>query len=170
MHDSLSHWAEVLSGVPQGSVVGPLLFLIFVNDIPDLIRTNVRMLADDTKIWTRIRNNEDSRILHEDLNSLTDWSEELLLAFNLDKCNVMQIGHNIDTSYNMSIKGRCWTLDKITGEKDLGVHTTSNLRPSRQCIKSAEKAMLVPEMIKRSFGMVDHEDFMLLYKTCKTAS
>ena len=72
MHASFSHWAEVLSGVPQGSVVGPLLFLIFVNDIPDLIRTNVRMLPDDTKIWTRIRNTEDSRILQEDLNSLTD--------------------------------------------------------------------------------------------------
>ena len=50
MHDSLSHWAEVVSGVPQVSVVGPLLFLIFVNDIPDLIRTHVRMFADDTKI------------------------------------------------------------------------------------------------------------------------
>ena len=70
LHDSLSHWTEVVSGVPQGSVVGPLLFLIYVNGIPDLIRTNVRMLPDDTKIWTRIRNTEDSRILQKDLNSL----------------------------------------------------------------------------------------------------
>ena len=82
----------------------------------------------------------------------------------------MQIGHDIDTSYNMSIKGRCWILDKITGEKDLGVHTTFNLRPSRHCIKSAQKAMSVPEIIKRSFWKVDNADFMLLYKTCKTAA
>ena len=61
--DSFSHWAEVLSGVLQGSVLGPLLCLIFVNDIPDWIRTNVRMFADDTKILKKIRNTEDSRIL-----------------------------------------------------------------------------------------------------------
>ena len=103
MHDSFSDLAEVLSGVPQGLVLGPLLFLIFVNDIPDWIRTNVRMFADDTKIWTRIRNTEDSRILQEDLNPLTDWSEEWLLALNPDKCKVMHIGHDLDTSYNMSI-------------------------------------------------------------------
>ena len=170
VHDSFSDWAEVLSGGPQGSVLGPLLFLIFVNDILDWIRTNVRMFADDTKIWTRIRNTEDSRIFQEDLNRLTDWSKEWLLTFNQDKCKVMYIGHDIDTRYKMSIKGRCWTLDKITEEKDLGVHTTSNLRPSRQCIKSAciksaEMAMSVLGMIKRSFGMVNCEDFMLLYKT-----
>ena len=94
------------------------------------------------------------------MNHLTDWSEEWLLAFNPDKCKVMHIGHDLDTSYNMSIKRRCWTLDKITEEKDLGVHTTSNLRLSRQCIKSAEKVMSVLGMIKCSFGMVDHENFM----------
>ena len=108
VHDSFSDWAEVLSGVHQGSVLGLILFLIFDNDIPDWIRTNDRMFADDMKIWRRIRNTEDSRILQEDLNRLT---EEWLLAFNPDKCKVMHIKHDIDTSYNISIKGRCWTLD-----------------------------------------------------------
>ena len=89
------------------------------------------------------------------------WS----LAFNPDKCKVMHIGHNIDTGYTMSIKGRNWTLENLTEEKDLGVHTNSNLTPSQQCIKSVMKAMSVFGMMKRRFGMVDREDFLLVYKT-----
>ena len=51
VHGSFSNWAEVFSGVPQGSVLGPLLFLLFVNDLPSVIKSHIRMFADDTKIW-----------------------------------------------------------------------------------------------------------------------
>ena len=54
LNSSSSTWKEVISGVPQGSVLGPLLFLMYVNDLPEWIKTNIRMFADDTKIWTRI--------------------------------------------------------------------------------------------------------------------
>jgi len=69
---------KVLSGVPQGSVLGPLLFLLFVNDLPDWIKTNICILADDTKIWTRITGVEDSESLQRDLDSLGRWSEKWL--------------------------------------------------------------------------------------------
>ena len=52
---SCSHWVEVISGVPQGSVLGPLLFLIYVNDLPTWIKTNIKMFADDTKLWNTSR-------------------------------------------------------------------------------------------------------------------
>jgi len=70
-------------------VLGPLLFLLFVNDLPDWIKTNIRMFADDTKIWTRISGVNDSEALQQDLDSLSRWSEEWLLRFNPNKCKVM---------------------------------------------------------------------------------
>ena len=63
-----SSWSVVVSGVPQGSVLGPLLFLLFVNDIPDWIITNIRMFADDTKIWTQLSCPEDAVKLQQDLD------------------------------------------------------------------------------------------------------
>ena len=65
INGSRSSWVNVLSGVPQGSVLGPLLFLLFVNDLPDWIKTNIRMFADDTKIWTRISGVNDSEALQQ---------------------------------------------------------------------------------------------------------
>ena len=66
-----SSWMRVLSGVPQGFVLGPLLFLLFVNDLPDWIKTNIRIFADDTKIWTRITSVKDSESLQSNLDSLS---------------------------------------------------------------------------------------------------
>ena len=64
-------WAVVLSGVPQGSVLGPLLFLLFANELPDWIKNNICMFADDTKIWTRLTNPTDAESLQKDLDSLS---------------------------------------------------------------------------------------------------
>jgi len=68
--------------VPQGSVLGPLLFLVFVNDIPEWIRSSVKMFADDTKVWTTISALEDGQVLQEDLDNLMSWSDKWKLGFN----------------------------------------------------------------------------------------
>ena len=93
-----SGWVGVLSGVPQGSVLGPLLFLLYVNDIPDWVTGNVRMFADDTKIWRKIEGREDSEELQKDLDRLNEWSEEWLMQFNPDKCRVMHLGGERNTA------------------------------------------------------------------------
>jgi len=85
-----SDWVST-SGVPQGSVLGPLLFLVFVNDIPEWIRTSVRMFADDTKLWTRISTLEDSHVLHDDLDKLMCLSDKWKLGFNPQKCKTVHI-------------------------------------------------------------------------------
>jgi hypothetical protein len=71
---SFSESIKVLSGVPRGSVLAPLLFLLFVNDLPNWIRTNIKMFADDTKVWETLSCKEDSKKLQEDLDSLDGWS------------------------------------------------------------------------------------------------
>ena len=138
-----SDWVEVTSGVPQGSVLGPLLCLVFVNDVPKWISSSVRMFAGDTKVWTRISGLEDGKCLQEDLNRLTLWSDKWKMGFNPEKCKVMHIGHSFDTKYKMSVQGKDCELDETNEERDLGIIVTDNLKPSQQCIKAASKARSV---------------------------
>jgi len=101
VNGSFSSWINVISGVPQGSVFGPLLFLIFVNDLSDWVKGSILMFADDTKIWAKIKDTGDSDLLQQDLNMLVDWSKQWLLSFNTEKCKVMHIGHELPTVYTM---------------------------------------------------------------------
>jgi len=100
VNNSFASWFEVISGVPQGSFLGPLLFLIFVNDLPNWITNSIMMFADGTKIWTKIKDTGDGKLLQQDLNTLVEWSKQL--AFNTDKCKVMHIDHKLSTVYTMS--------------------------------------------------------------------
>ena len=160
-----SDWFQVLSGVPQGSVLGPLLFLLFVNELPSWIVNSMRMFADDTKVWAYIRSTEDSQSLQKDLDNLTTWSKEWLLHFNPDKCKVMHIGHKFDTKYYMMDDTRKVELQSVSVEKDLGVFTTDNLKPSLQCQKAAAKARSVLGMVRRNFRKLNVNGFLLVYKS-----
>jgi hypothetical protein len=73
-----SAWADVLSGIPQGSVLGPILFILFINDLPDAVLGTVKLFADDTKAFSRIESVQDSERLQEDLKRLCEWSKEWL--------------------------------------------------------------------------------------------
>ena len=84
----------VLSGVPQGSVLGPVLFLIFIiniNDLPDNIRSSVRLFADDCVLYRNINSLTDCQILQEDLNSLAQWETDWQMKFNVAKCHSMRV-------------------------------------------------------------------------------
>ena len=80
-----SNWKEVLAGVPQGSILGPLFFLIFINDIPEGIQSNIKIFADDTSIFSVLKDNDrDSAILSEDLNLISNWAFKWKMSFNPD--------------------------------------------------------------------------------------
>ena len=98
-----STWKKVKSGVPQGSVLGPTLFLIYVNDLLDNLNSKGKLFADDAKIYRRMKNSQDRSMLQEDLNKLHAWSKKWLLGFNQDKCKVMHIGRtNPRNTYDTS--------------------------------------------------------------------
>ena len=88
---ALSDWLAVLSGIPQGSVLGPLLFVLYINDLPDNIRSEVFMFADDTKVFSEIRDDTDRANLQADLDELQTWSTKWLLKFHPDKCKTMMV-------------------------------------------------------------------------------
>ena len=159
-----SVWAWVLSGVPQGSVLGPILFLIFINDL-DLAVEFVELLrkfADDTKIAQTIRSDEDRNTLQAALDSLLDWAARWGMTFNVQKCKVMHVGRS-NPCHQYSMAGT--RLERTTEERDLGVIMSDKLKPSSQCAKAARTAQTVLGQIIRAFHFKDKDVFVQLYKT-----
>ena len=120
----------VTSGVAQGSLVGPLLFGIFINDLPDAIHehTSTALYADDTKLHRTIlaANDCDCDILQQDLTSLNTWSHESNLKFNASKCKVFTVTRRKSAVIHEYHLGDV-ILQRVQEEKDLGVSISSNL-------------------------------------------
>ena len=157
-----SDWYDVVSGVPQGSVLGPLLFIIYVNDIPDHVNCASQMFADDLKIYRTIHDLNDSLMLQNDLNILAAWSKDWLLKFNIAKCLVMHLGPNTKQLYSV---GSSEHLSSVNETRDLGIWMDSALKFLMQCSKAANKAMQALGRIKRTFKYITPQSFLILYKT-----
>ena len=111
-----SKWQNVTSGVPQGSVLGPLLFLVYINDIDIGITSRIAKFADDTKIGRNVKDLEGIKQLQKDLDRISAWGKTWMMDFNLDKCKKMHTGNrNIEFGYEMDGK---W-LASSSNEKDL---------------------------------------------------
>jgi hypothetical protein len=119
--------ADVVSGVPQGTVLGPLLFLAYINDMPTTTSSSIRLFADDALVYRNINSNEDAAKLQEDLNLLQSWEKKWQMEFNLDKCEVLRLTqkrkNTIESDY--SIHGQ--TLKTVSEAKYLGVTLDSKL-------------------------------------------
>ena len=91
--NAVSNSVDVLSGVPQGSILGPLLFVLFINDIYENIEanTNIALYADDTKIWREINSINDCNILQKDIDTLYTWFKNNKMTFHPDKCKALSI-------------------------------------------------------------------------------
>ena len=99
LRGNCSDWSPVISGVPQGTVLGPILFIIYINDISANIASTVKIYADDTKIYRKIMEpDKDIPALQLDLNKLSDWANKWQLRFNPEKCEVMRVTHSRDRS------------------------------------------------------------------------
>ena len=92
LNGSSSDWRGVLSGVPQGSVLGPLLFLVFINDLGIDITSLLVLFADDAKLGREINNEKDALLLQSDGNTTVEWTHDWQMKFNPGKCVVMNIG------------------------------------------------------------------------------
>ena len=119
---SMSNRSPVTSGIPQGSVLGPILFLIYINDLPEIVNSAVKLFADDTKVYREIASNEDCDILQQDLNNLSRWTDTWLLRFNAAKCKSMHLGRkNIQHKYYIKEEDKTIEVEQISIEKDVGV-------------------------------------------------
>ena len=152
-----SGWKDVVSGIPQGSVIGPILFVIFTNDMPEEVKFNIcRLFADDCKLYGMVAN--DNR-MQFDLSNLEKWSEKWQLPFNASKCKVMHFGfQNERTDYHNH------QLETSHFEKDLGVIVDDEMKFHIHAAAATKKANQISGIIKKSYQTRDASTITMLYK------
>ena len=162
INSSYSGWNKVTSGVPQGSILGPTLFLMYINDIEENLNSTVLKFADDTKVMKVIDNHHCHADLQNDIKGLEKWAKLWQMQFNVDKCKMMHFGfNNTRHTYTMNNK----ELQTVSEEKDLGVIIQDNLKVDKQVAASVAKANKMLGMIRRSFKSRDEKMMLQLYKS-----
>ena len=161
----LSTCKEMISGVPQGSVLGPLLFMLYVNDLPNVVRTSeVRMYADDTKLYHRYPKGSPPIGLENDLKAVLEWFETWQLKVSLKKCHVLQPSFSSRLSYwQYAINGE--NLDPVDSVRDLGVTFSKNLKPHAHINHICRSSLNKLKLLFRCFHSRNIGFLLKLYKT-----
>ena len=146
----------VLSGVPQGTVLGPILFLIYINDLPDeAINSTIRLFADDCILYHSIKTEHDSTLLQTDLNSIAHWELTWQMKFNIDKCYTMQVGrkrHKILNTYTLHDH----PLPITVSAKYLGITISNDLKWSKHVSNITSKANSTLGILRRNLRLSSH--------------
>ncbi len=151
--DFVSCWLLVLSGVPQDSVLGLLLFIIFINDPVEHLNTFSELYADDTKLMQRVLDEFDQMQVQCDIGKIVDWSDKWKMRLNEAKCKVMHIGQN-NMLFEYHIKrsdGTKHVLQTTKCERDFGVLVSNDLKCASQVSSACNKANQITGMLRRSF-------------------
>ena len=160
-----SDWRSVTSGLPPGSILGPMLFAIYINDLEDNfedIVTIMKKFADDTKLAQEVKTEADRTILQTCLDQLWTWSTKWGMSFNTGKCHVLHLGQN-NPLFEYSLGDS--KLARVEEEKDIGVLINGNLKPGRQCEKVAQTANRVLSQVLEAFMYRDKEILPKIYKS-----
>ena len=156
--------APVTSGVPQGTVLGPLLFLVYINDLPSRATSSVRLFADDCLLYRVIKGHQDAERLQADLNQLQEWEKDWQMLFNPDKCEHIRITNKrniIQTSYN--IHGH--TLKETTQAKYLGVTIDNKLSWNSHVDQVTKRANQTTAFLRRNLSSCSKDVKAQCYKS-----
>ena len=145
-----STWTDVVSGVPQGTVLGPLLFLTYINDFPDNLKSSVRLFAGDCVLYHEIQNEIDSEELQSDLDTLVQWEKDWQLSFNPSKCHIMRLTHARSPKHFEYKLGNS-VLSETDGHPYLGVHISNKLSWNSHIHQISSKANRTLGFIMRNF-------------------
>ena len=160
---NFSDWIEVISGVLQGSVLGGILFDIFIDDIDEAaLHALLRKFADDTKLAMVVEGKDDARRMQQNLDNLCKWAKKWEMRFNAKKCKVIHFGRK-NEQHKYTMDGGQIMSD--TSEKDLGVWVEDSMKPTKQCQMAANAANWALGQLSRSFHYRKAECIVPLYKT-----
>ena len=162
-----SREVQVASGVPQGSVLGPTLFTIYVNDLLEAIGHSCKAYADDTKLLGDAAERSERLQLQSDIDTTVSWSDTWLVKLHDTKCKVMHFGKNNPhhTYHTRRADKQAHPLESTTCERDLGVMLSNTLSWSAQCAHASNKANAMLSALKRTFVSRDVSIWNKLYKT-----
>ena len=153
-----------MSGVPHRLVLEPILFLIYINDLDDDITSNVLKFADDTKVFIKYKTDAARHKLQDDLNKLTEWSENRQMLFNFGKCTCLHTRHgNGDAQYTMGGT----VLNTTIKENDIGLPISADINVSEQCGIAAAKRNQIIGLITQNLVYKENELIIPLYKIVK---
>ena len=157
-----SDWLPVKSGVPQGSVLGPLLFTVFINDIDDNVGSHILKFADDTKVFGPVATPEEVRKLQSDLNNMFAWSQDWQMLFNVNKCKCLHFGFNNNKNVYL-MDGEA--VPHCSSEKELGIIVTEDLHQHDQVARVVKKANQIAGTIRRVYNNKSKKNIIQLYKS-----
>lgn len=159
-----STWAEVDSGVPQGTVLGPLLFLAYINDLPNNINSSVRLFADDCVLYREIKNEFDHKSLQEDLDTLVSWQNKWQMSFNAKKCHTMRLTHSKKPKlYDYKLGDSI--LQETKSHSYLGVTITNDLTWNNHIIQITSTANRTLAFVMRNLHQCPQDIKVSAYKT-----
>ena len=144
-----SRWDDVISGVPQGTVLGPLLFLLYINDITDNLQSEIRLFADDCILYRVIKSSTDCESLQMDIDLLAEWGQKWQMQFNAKKCYVMHMG-NKRKKLNFNYKLLDHGLDTVDYHQYLGVYLSHKCKWDHHYNYITKKANQVLGMLRRN--------------------
>ena len=147
---SYSEWSTVHSGVPQGTVLGPLLFLLYINDLPDCINSRVRLFADDCLVYRKISSFEDQLALQRDLDALEVWARTWGMKFNPSKCTILSIARSSAMHKFYTLCGT--VLLHVNEAKYLGVTLSDDLQWSKHISNLSVKASSTLGLLRRNLS------------------
>ena len=154
-----SEETEVLSGVPQGTVLGPLLFLCHINDLPDCVSSIVRLFADDCLLYRTIKSQDDHIALQDDLYKLEEWAKKWGMQFNASKCYILSINKKSSRYYQLNDT----ILQEVEDNPYLGLTISNDLKWSKQINKTAKKASSSLGFIRRNLHRCPKETRLQAY-------
>ena len=155
---------DVMSGVPQGTVLGPLLFLMYINDLPDGLASKVCLFADDCVVYRPITSPSDCDILQKDLKNLEKWEEKWMMSFKPDKCNILRFSRKT-TKIEFSYKLSGHYLQAVSSHKYLGVSLSGDMKWNTHIDKVVAKANGMLGFVRRNLSNAPRNVKIQAYKS-----
>ncbi|KAJ8025928.1 Exosome complex component CSL4 [Holothuria leucospilota] len=159
-----SNRAKVSSGVPQGTVLGPLLYLAYINDLPSKVHSKIRLFPDDCILYSKINTTEDSKRLQKDLDSLLSWEKDWQMSFNASKCFTLRVTHKKVPITNNYMMGDT-VLEEVKHHPYLGVELSNDLKWSTHISQITTKANKMLGLLKRNIYYCSKSTRSIAYKS-----
>ncbi len=155
-----TEWSDVESGIPQGSVLGPVLFVLFINDLPSVVQSIMKIFADDTNVYNCVKVDNGVEELQSGIDNMAEWGIKWQLPFNIGKCKSLHSGRT-NGKHVYTLKGH--NLEQMHQEKDLGVIIDNQLKFHNHTSAAINKSNQILAIVKKSFMHLDMVTVPLLY-------